>query len=249
MNVTCDVIRDLLPLYHDDIGSPDSRALVEEHLTGCEACRAELSAMNAEMTIPHPAPEAEAMQKLNKAWKKVKRISFGKCLIAVALVLTFSLITFFSLYSIPAMEGGNSMSPVIEQGERCLVNKYDRNFSYGDIVCIPLSAYNNLKDMVWIVGRPGDTVEIIEGTLYINGAACSLFKPGTIEPRDFGGCMTLDWDEYFVMGINHENAVDSRDEWYGTVSDADILGKVQYIFKLPTLSFHQQVEAVALQIE
>lgn len=249
MKVTCDVIRDLLPVYHDEVCSPDSRAMVEEHLAGCDACRAELMAMDADISLPHPAPEMEAMKKLNKAWKRIKRISFGNCLIAVALALTISFITFFSLYSIPAMEGGNSMSPVIEQGERCLVNKFDRNFSYGDIVCIPLSAYNNLKDMVWIVARPGDTVEIIEGTLYINGAACSLFTPGTIDPRDFGGCKTLGRDEYFVMGNNPETSVDSRDEWYGTVSDADILGKVEYVFKLPSLSFHRQVEAVAVQIE
>ena len=36
--ITCEVIRDLLPLYVDDVLSPDSRALVEEHLGTCEGC-------------------------------------------------------------------------------------------------------------------------------------------------------------------------------------------------------------------
>ena len=39
MKVTCKVIQDLLPLYHDGVASPDTAALVEEHLKDCEACQ------------------------------------------------------------------------------------------------------------------------------------------------------------------------------------------------------------------
>ena len=42
MKTDCDVVRDLLPLYADDACSENSRALVNEHLLGCEACRAML---------------------------------------------------------------------------------------------------------------------------------------------------------------------------------------------------------------
>lgn len=38
MKTECDVIRDLLPLYADDVCSRQSRALVEEHLDECPAC-------------------------------------------------------------------------------------------------------------------------------------------------------------------------------------------------------------------
>ena len=37
-DISCEVIRDLLPLYVDDVLSPDSRALVEEHLGTCADC-------------------------------------------------------------------------------------------------------------------------------------------------------------------------------------------------------------------
>lgn len=40
MNVTCRVIEDLLPLYTEQMTSPDSQALVEEHLDTCAACQA-----------------------------------------------------------------------------------------------------------------------------------------------------------------------------------------------------------------
>ena len=39
--ITCDIIRDLLPLYIDEVCSAGSRALVEGHLQNCPACKAE----------------------------------------------------------------------------------------------------------------------------------------------------------------------------------------------------------------
>ena len=51
----CEIVRDLLPLYHDGACSQASGAAVEEHLKTCPACRAELDAMDA------PLPEAEPL--------------------------------------------------------------------------------------------------------------------------------------------------------------------------------------------
>ena len=39
--MNCDIIKDLLPLYAEDLCRPDSRAAVEEHLKTCESCRQE----------------------------------------------------------------------------------------------------------------------------------------------------------------------------------------------------------------
>ena len=50
-NVTCGVIRDLLPLYVEGIAGKDSAALVEAHLAGCPACRA----AREQLTAPAPA--------------------------------------------------------------------------------------------------------------------------------------------------------------------------------------------------
>ncbi len=38
-NISCDVIRDLIPLVRDDIASEDSAAIVSEHIKHCEECR------------------------------------------------------------------------------------------------------------------------------------------------------------------------------------------------------------------
>ena len=42
MNTECSVIRDLLPLYADDVCSDASRELIEKHLPECPECAAEL---------------------------------------------------------------------------------------------------------------------------------------------------------------------------------------------------------------
>ena len=42
MKVSCEIIKDLLPLYHDGVCSNESRQMVEEHLSECEKCRLDL---------------------------------------------------------------------------------------------------------------------------------------------------------------------------------------------------------------
>lgn len=54
MNVNCDIILDLLPLYADDCCSEESRKLVSEHLHSCEKCRAAFESMNAELKFNAP---------------------------------------------------------------------------------------------------------------------------------------------------------------------------------------------------
>ena len=43
--ITCEIIKDILPLYVDDVVSADTRTMVEEHLAECESCKKEAEAM------------------------------------------------------------------------------------------------------------------------------------------------------------------------------------------------------------
>lgn len=72
MNISCEIIKDLLPLYHDSVCSEDSKKLVEEHLEHCESCRDELRAMDSVPIISRAEnlADAEAVQKLSKRWRK-----------------------------------------------------------------------------------------------------------------------------------------------------------------------------------
>ena len=70
-----EIVRDLLPLYHDGVCSEKSRAAVEAHLAACGDCRRALAAMDA------PLPEAErktaddaaAVEKISGEWKRGRR--------------------------------------------------------------------------------------------------------------------------------------------------------------------------------
>ena len=76
----CEIVRDLLPLYHDGACSQASRAAVEAHLKTCPACRAELRDMDA--PLPEAAPlvpdEASPVRAISRAWKKDRRRAWGK---------------------------------------------------------------------------------------------------------------------------------------------------------------------------
>ena len=48
MKISCDVIRDLLPLYVEDMLSNDSKNIVDEHIEQCESCRDELKKLSGD---------------------------------------------------------------------------------------------------------------------------------------------------------------------------------------------------------
>ncbi len=73
MKISCEIIKDLLPLYHDGVCSNDSRAMIEEHLADCDSCKAELQTMDDALPINNigqNCKEAEAVKKLSRRWKK-----------------------------------------------------------------------------------------------------------------------------------------------------------------------------------
>ncbi|MEG1657968.1 MAG: zf-HC2 domain-containing protein [Oscillibacter sp.] len=79
MKLPCTTIQDLLPLYHDGVCSPESRTLVEEHLSDCAPCQAVLDALSQELDQPpNSLDEAKPLLALGSAWKKGKKHAFFK---------------------------------------------------------------------------------------------------------------------------------------------------------------------------
>ena len=63
MKLSCDIIRDLLPLYAEELASADSAGVVEEHLCECEGCRAELDALKKPVPVPAEEPGIRKVRK------------------------------------------------------------------------------------------------------------------------------------------------------------------------------------------
>lgn len=88
MKLDCEVVQDLLPLYHDEVCSKKSRNLVDEHLSECEKCRTYLRNLDAELelgdTVETVKPLASVHRRLNRM--RVAAFSVG---LALAIVLCF----------------------------------------------------------------------------------------------------------------------------------------------------------------
>ena len=86
MKIHCNIVKDLMPLYIDDALSEESKAAVEEHLTGCEGCREYYRRMHGS-EIPDAEAEAEVvLSRLDEAerLKRLKRKMLLKRIVTIA---------------------------------------------------------------------------------------------------------------------------------------------------------------------
>ena len=67
MNLPCSVVRDLLAQYEEGLTEEETRALVEEHLAGCEDCRRTRAALAAPAPAPAPENESDALKGVKRA--------------------------------------------------------------------------------------------------------------------------------------------------------------------------------------
>ena len=95
IDIPCGVIRDLLPLYTEDLCSEESKALVESHLKNCPDCRSVKESMKK--TEPLPADSGEGLKKIRKELKNRKLRTAA----LAALLVFVLLVSFFSWYSKP----------------------------------------------------------------------------------------------------------------------------------------------------
>lgn len=152
--------------------------------------------------------------------------------IAVVCLLAFVSVWYFGQ---KVSTVGDSMKPVLQNGDVVLVNRIVYNASRpkrGDIIVFkPKGNENSHYYIKRIIGLPGETVEIIENHVYINGEKLKEdYK--TTDINDVGIVsekMQLASDEYFVLGDDRENSEDSRNADVGNVKRSYIYGKAWFI--------------------
>lgn len=94
--ISCPVIRDLLPLYVDEVVSKDTKNMVEAHLQHCEACRREYDMMKRDVVIP-TENKASILKKMNKKWRNKKfMISFAS--VFATLVILFGVFVYVAYH-------------------------------------------------------------------------------------------------------------------------------------------------------
>ncbi len=127
---------------------------------------------------------------------------------------------------------GESMLPSLHNEDNLIVDKISYRFrdpKRYEIIVFPYKYQEDTYYIKRIIGLPGETVQVKDGAVYINGEL--LGEAYGIEPieDDKKGIaaepITLGEDEYFVMGDNRNHSSDSRDPSVGILNRDDLIGR------------------------
>ena len=125
---------------------------------------------------------------------------------------------------------GESMETTLSDGDHLIVDKITYRFrdpKRYDIVVFPYRYEENTYYIKRIIGLPGETVQIVDGYVYINGVQLDEHYGNALikDPGQAAQPITLGEDEYFVMGDNRNNSQDSRSANVGVVHRDELLGR------------------------
>ncbi len=160
--------------------------------------------------------------------KLLKILQWG----AYTLMAVFLAVAAFRCLGFRVSVLGSSMEPDIIAQQNVLVNKLAYRMGTperGDVIAFYPGGDENIHPSVKrVVAIPGDSVQILNGVLLVNGVPCTLTD--TYTNLSYAGLaedlLMLEDDEYFVMGDNPDESQDSRSPGIGMVKDTDIIGEV-----------------------
>ena len=134
----------------------------------------------------------------NKIWKVVKEIiPYVVILVVVVLIRTY-LVT-------PIVVSGDSMNPTLNGGELMILHKRG-TIEKGNIV---VAKYKNEEIIKRVIAMPGDSIACENGKVYVNDHIVEESFIKGVTP-DFDR-ITLGDDEYYIMGDNRQNSLDSTE--------------------------------------
>jgi len=150
--------------------------------------------------------------------------------VAIALVIIIVILQFVK----PTIVFEHSMQDTLQPRDYVLLAKQAYRVhgpERGDIVVfssnLPADSGSGTKDLIKrVIGLPGETVEVRDGSVFINGVPLNedYTKDGTTEGTM--APLVIPDGEYFMMGDNRQVSDDSRDPKVGCIPENLILGKV-----------------------
>ncbi len=170
--------------------------------------------------------EVHAEEPRVRVWRAVWELLHD---LSVAVLFCFFLITFVAQ---AFRVQGTSMLPLLQDGERIIVNKFIYRFhpiERGDVVVFWYPKDPSVSFIKRVVGLSGDTVEIRNGVLYVNG---QVVREEYLSPRFRDNDTHLPSEVkkgyYFVLGDHRNSSNDSRS--WGEVPEKYIYGRAVFRF-------------------
>ena len=197
--MNCNIIKDLLPLYVDNVCSKESKKLIEEHLKNCEDCQKVLILLKTNIKT-HTVDEEKSI----KNFKKKLNIKIIKKATIIILFLIIT-ITPIALYY---------------HHKSWLYHNYLYTYDYNEDM--RLFAFVNNKSWNFQLIKPRDI--IMGGRIYYkvikkdNKDLLFLTNKYTLSDQKYGGCPVLELD---YKNLNPNNI-----EVYYTTYDLDKLDNI-----------------------
>lgn len=173
-----------------------------------------------------PKPEQPEKSWVVELWDWVKTIVVAFVIMMLLNLFVFNL----------SMVKGQSMQPTLVERDRLFVNKIVYHLatpSRSDVIVLrdPSEGVEKKDFLVKrIVGLPGDTIEVRDHHLYVNGERqAETYTDIEVQDPDFGP-ITLEPDHFFVMGDNRHEGKSKDSRVFGSITSDQIVGKAEFIF-------------------
>ena len=153
-----------------------------------------------------------------------------KWVFEIIVTLVFAVLVAISAFQTVTLQE-SAMEPTYSVGQKFFVNRalYKiKSPKRGDVIVFKTSASDDAALHIRrVIGLPGETVQIKEGQIYINGNVYE--ENGAYQEIADGGladsAITLESGEYFVLGDNRNNSSDSRASDVGLIHRKDLIGR------------------------
>lgn len=164
--------------------------------------------------------------------RKVRKILDWVFQIMVTLI--FGVLVGISMFQSVTMQE-SAMEPTLQVGERFFINRAVYKVSSpkrDDIIVYKTSGSDDAALHIGrVIGLPGETVQISNGNILINGAVYNENKdfPEISNAGLASDGVSLESGEYFILGDNRNNSEDSRYGDIGNINKKYIVGKVWFV--------------------
>lgn len=195
MDISCDIIRDLLPLYAENLVSEDSRKLVDEHLCTCDPCTKQLGILKKAAQLPIEV-ETTSLKRVEDTIRRRRLLTVAAALMTVASIIVTAIVWLFTPYALTAKEAvegvelredgglaidfargiqghaGRGVFDVNNYGHICHTNRYD-----------------------WYQAKQMDK--------QLEGMSREELEAHIEEFYDIEECTQSDWDRFFNISVDY----------------------------------------------